>query len=96
MAKKRVIRVKVEEKSDEASQTHEEKEVPWGVWLRKTYTKYWYVVSCMFLDSFLALEIARSYGDVLGASPIAIILVAVVAVEVLLYTKLWPREDRRE
>lgn len=94
MAKKRIIRIQEKESAQEKTEEVKEPEMPWSLWIKKTYLKYWYAVGCMFLDSFLILEIIRIYGAAATAPLIAFFLVLLVLVEVFLYGKIWKRESK--
>ncbi|MBC7107629.1 MAG: hypothetical protein H5T41_02375 [Methanomassiliicoccales archaeon] len=95
MAKKRIIRIQEKENAQEKTEEVKEPEMPWSLWIKKTYLKYWYAVGCMFLDSFLILEIIRIYGAGATAPLIAFALVLLILGEVFLYSKIWKRESNK-
>lgn len=94
MAKKRKIRTEKAEAAEPYSGHDDDipekyKDVTWGVWLRKTYLRYWYVVGCVFIDLIVALEVARISPESLSITLPIFVLIALVLVEVLLYAYIW-------
>ncbi|MCU0862064.1 MAG: hypothetical protein MUE65_07075 [Methanomassiliicoccales archaeon] len=63
----------------------------WKHWLRHSYARYWYAILCVFLDVMVPLELYRSMT---GSSQVvvpAFVLCALVALQVVIYMRLWPR-----
>jgi hypothetical protein len=95
MAKKRKIEVEKGDSSDSSSVDHKDelpekdKNVSWGVWVRRTYLKYWYVVGCVFVDLLVALEIARVGAKAWSTSLSVFVLIVLLVVETLLYSFMW-------
>ncbi|MDH7508045.1 MAG: hypothetical protein QHH00_01425 [Methanomassiliicoccales archaeon] len=95
MAKKRLIRIQEKDSVHEGTEEIKEQEISWASWVKKTYLKYWYAVGCMFLDSFVILEIIRVYGTSATLAIIAFTLVLLVLLEVFIYSKIWKHESNK-
>lgn len=102
MARKRQIKV------ERISATElPEEEVPkkyrdegWGEWFKESYTKWWYVLLCTIIDSFLALEISRYLSGLWVYFVPFIVVLILVMLEVYLFHRIWGGldflfEDRR-
>ncbi|MGD0056508.1 MAG: hypothetical protein ABSB83_01460 [Methanomassiliicoccales archaeon] len=95
MAKKRKIEVEKGNSSDSSSVDHKDdlaekyEDVSWGVWARRTYLKYWYVVGCVFVDLLVALEIARVGPKTWSASLSVFVLIVLLVIEILFYSFIW-------
>jgi len=66
--------------------------MPWWDWFVHDYARYWYVLGAIALDAFLGLWLvqAQNLTDSLGIVFVMAVLVAIVAVEVLGFFRLWP------
>jgi len=91
MARKRQIKV------ERVSATEpSEEEIPkkyrdesWGDWFKGSYAKWWYVLLCVIIDIFLALEISRYLsGSWAYFVPIIVVLILVM-LEIYLFHHLW-------
>jgi hypothetical protein len=91
MARKRQIKV------ERISATElSEEEVPkkyrdegWGIWFKDTYAKWWYILLCVMIDSFLAFEISRYLtGSWIYFVPLIAVLI-VAMLEVYLFHRIW-------
>ena len=88
MASKRPIKnVRVTEQEDDPEES-------WTTWFLSTYAQYWYALLCLFIDSVVGLQIYQEIDGVTGLVSTIIVLIALVAVEVVLYRYLWGEEGR--
>jgi hypothetical protein len=68
----------------------------WEHWLRYSYARYWYVIFCIFLDVMLPLELHRTMTGSLQAVVPVFVLCALLALQVVIYMRLWPRNVDEE
>jgi len=68
------------------------KHLPWRDWLLAEFCRYWYWLGVLALDVFGTMEVARAYHvrDTLGITALAIMLIALLVPEVMLYLRIWP------
>ena len=88
MASKRPI------KNVGVTEAEDEQEESWSIWFLSTYAQYWYALLCLFIDSVIGLQI---YHDITGMTGLVLtlfVLIALVAVEVVIYRYLWGEEGR--
>lgn len=90
MATKRVIRGVGPSKPDEQDEYDE----GWLTWLLRTYTRYWYVLLCLFIDTMVGLQIFLSLRGTLGIALSLITIVALIAIELFIYIRLWGPDGR--
>ena len=66
--------------------------MPWWDWFVNDYARYWYVLGAIAFDAFLGFWLvqARNLTDALGIVLVMAVLVAIVAVEVFEFLRLWP------
>lgn len=90
MAQKRIITSESEEERRPQGPKPPAREVPWTEWVVSTYSRYWYVVACFFVDIMVFTELERSGGDGLALGLAA--LVVLVFGETLLFLRIWPKK----
>lgn len=66
--------------------------MPWWDWFVHDYARYWYALGAIAFDAFLGLWLVQAHDltDALGIAFVMAVLVAIVAVEVLGFFRLWP------
>lgn len=66
--------------------------MPWWDWFVHDYARYWYVLGAISLDVFLGLSLVQTFNmtDAPGLVSVIAVLVAVSAVEVSGFLRLWP------
>lgn len=99
MAQKR----RIDSEAEAPAMDEEEEEIPekyrdrgWKHWLRYSYARYWYALFCIFLDVMLPLELHRIMTGSLQVVVPTFVLCALVAVQVVIYMRLWPRSMDEE
>lgn len=100
MAKKRMIRTEEVEPSSAAGSSHDDdsertEDSSWGVWSRKTYAKYWYVLGCIFVDIIAVLEVARIGPAEYSSSFSIALFIGLLIAQSYIYTKVWTRPAKQ-
>jgi hypothetical protein len=58
----------------------------WRDWFRQTYAKYWFAIISLFIDVMVSLTLADMFG---GISIPLFSFIALIAVEVTIYLRIW-------
>jgi hypothetical protein len=67
-----------------------------GEWARDTYARYWFTFLSIAADVFGGLQIVSLVSGALGVIALLAFEVAAIIIEILLYRRLWPKEEEEE
>ncbi|OPY31973.1 MAG: hypothetical protein A4E32_01581 [Methanomassiliicoccales archaeon PtaU1.Bin124] len=76
------------------TKSEEPQEESLGDWSRRVLAKYWYLLGCAFLDSFLCLEVSghKEWPFAIGLA--LILLLVLVLIEGFVYWRTWGPDGR--
>jgi hypothetical protein len=62
-------------------------------WVRWSYSKWWYVLLCLFIDLFIPVTLWEYLETKLIAEVLILTLLILVALEYVVYRLIWSREE---
>lgn len=90
MARKRLIKVNPPVHTE--IEVHQDES--WSEWGKRKYARYWFILSCFFINIFVVLEVLRREELPYRYGVAAALTLFLVLVEIYSFRKLWGHEGR--